>query len=972
MRINTKILYYFFTYLTFLTTVALSASAQTTLYSEDFTQNSGKGQDGTTLDTTGISNWTMDVANGSFSSGDWFKVTNGYLESEDTDASSATPVVWFSPAINIQCQDVSVYTDLGRAYSNSSSGCKALYRSHDGGVWSSWTSFGVKEGSDGTEDFETFSATGISGDSVQVKVEHWGSSSTPNYRHDNVKVKGTALPSTPASAVSISNNTGTSLDLSWTNGNGDKVLVVAKETANALVDPQNETSYSASTVFTSGDETETGSENYVVYDGTGTTVSVSGLTSGTDYDFTVYTYSSACPCYNPDEAFVSTYCTSPTTSPSSFAGNNVAYSTLDLSWTNGNGDQTLITGRRSDSGHVDPLMGVSYSSNTAFGQGDEIGSGNFVLYNGTGTSFTVTALAPGTEYVFSAYTFNSASNCYNMEESRVVVSTDNTSVYEIDLFDGAHIITSSGTFTHSQEGSFDDYDNNEDYTITFEAPDDKLLRFDFTNGEIDQSDYLEIYNGPSTSDPLMVSVSGSSSSDYLDYFGGGPSFDFLSPKSSITFRFVSDGSTTADGWSADISVVERISQNSNPDMSDLFGGAEYVCNFNGYYGRTRVEQGEDLPGDLDGAGGTCPTLFGGTIENNAWLKFEAGATSVDFNFEVTTCSSGDGIQVAVFDYDGSSFTRKSDCSWSDGEHNGTFTVTASSLTVGETYYIMVDGNAGAICDYEINAPNASELITVDAGTDQTICEGDLVDLSADAAGGSQTFEWTWSEGGGGSATGQTLSDLSPTETTNYQVSVDGPCSNASDVVTVTVNDCSLPVELLEFNCRKDKHRVRINWITASETNNDFFVVQRSSDGYTFNDLMRIDGAGNSVEMHEYLKYDNKPLDGDNYYRIKQVDFDGSLSNTYPVHVYYDDMNQSSSMKWYPSESKLEIHLNENSGNVTLSLYDSTGRRLMQKNIAKGIRYQVENLCKYSHGSQMLIISLTGKHISEQKKIILRR
>ncbi|MEM8906549.1 MAG: choice-of-anchor Q domain-containing protein [Bacteroidota bacterium] len=88
---------------------------------------------------------------------------------------------------------------------------------------------------------------------------------------------------------------------------------------------------------------------------------------------------------------------------------------------------------------------------------------------------------------------------------------------------------------------------------------------------------------------------------------------------------------------------------------------------------------------------------------------------------------------------------------------------------------------------------------------------------------------------------------------------------------------SLPVELLAFDAQFEKDRVVISWSTASEINNDFFTVERSTDGVRFQAIDRQAGANNSNSFRRYLSYDEHPAIGFNYYRLKQTDTDGSFS-----------------------------------------------------------------------------------------------
>jgi len=98
---------------------------------------------------------------------------------------------------------------------------------------------------------------------------------------------------------------------------------------------------------------------------------------------------------------------------------------------------------------------------------------------------------------------------------------------------------------------------------------------------------------------------------------------------------------------------------------------------------------------------------------------------------------------------------------------------------------------------------------------------------------------------------------------------------------------ALPIELANLNVLLKDRVTEITWQTASERNNDFFTVERSPNGIDWDVLELIDGAGSSTELLSYETYDNYPLKGISYYRLKQTDFDGkatysaikSISNT---------------------------------------------------------------------------------------------
>lgn len=83
----------------------------------------------------------------------------------------------------------------------------------------------------------------------------------------------------------------------------------------------------------------------------------------------------------------------------------------------------------------------------------------------------------------------------------------------------------------------------------------------------------------------------------------------------------------------------------------------------------------------------------------------------------------------------------------------------------------------------------------------------------------------------------------------------------------------LPVELISFTGQVLNEQVKLNWITASELNNDFFTIQRSVDGAEFESIAEIDGAGTIQTATEYEFIDTNPHPNLSYYRLRQTDFD---------------------------------------------------------------------------------------------------
>ncbi len=100
----------------------------------------------------------------------------------------------------------------------------------------------------------------------------------------------------------------------------------------------------------------------------------------------------------------------------------------------------------------------------------------------------------------------------------------------------------------------------------------------------------------------------------------------------------------------------------------------------------------------------------------------------------------------------------------------------------------------------------------------------------------------------------------------------------------------LPIELLFFTGKIMDGRSRLEWVTASETNNDFFTLERSADGNQWQVLGTVNSkAENGFSTHSihYIYFDENPLDGISYYRLKQTDFDGAFTYSQPIALQWN-------------------------------------------------------------------------------------
>jgi hypothetical protein len=121
---------------------------------------------------------------------------------------------------------------------------------------------------------------------------------------------------------------------------------------------------------------------------------------------------------------------------------------------------------------------------------------------------------------------------------------------------------------------------------------------------------------------------------------------------------------------------------------------------------------------------------------------------------------------------------------------------------------------------------------------------------------------------------------------------------------------ALPVELINFTAQKQDKLVQLNWSTATERDNAFFEIERSGTGFQFASIGQVPGNGNSVTIRRYDFTDDQPFNGLNYYRLKQVDFDGQFTYSPVVSVQFDGPGGGFRLFPVPVKDQLQLQLDE--------------------------------------------------------------
>lgn len=169
------------------------------------------------------------------------------------------------------------------------------------------------------------------------------------------------------------------------------------------------------------------------------------------------------------------------------------------------------------------------------------------------------------------------------------------------------------------------------------------------------------------------------------------------------------------------------------------------------------------------------------------------------------------------------------------------------------------------------------------------------------------------------------------------------CGNDFAIDDIKLASCPaggpLPVQFVNVTATQKGSGVAINWSTASEFNNKFFDIEKSTDaGYNWSAISTVQSKGNGASTKSYGGYDAKPVPGPNYYRIRQVDFDGTSKYSATVVYKLNVLNTTASVIANPFTTQIEVRFVTNKNQMlNARLFDNTGKQVLtqQMNITKG-------------------------------------
>jgi len=209
----------------------------------------------------------------------------------------------------------------------------------------------------------------------------------------------------------------------------------------------------------------------------------------------------------------------------------------------------------------------------------------------------------------------------------------------------------------------------------------------------------------------------------------------------------------------------------------------------------------------------------------------------------------------------------------------------------------------------------------------------------------------------------------PPSATSGIVTSSAPVANFSPFAIAFV-PAPLPVEMETVSIKCEDGMAVLKWQTASEINNDHFALERSSDAISWEEIGRVDGAGNSNSQLAYSWVDMDPL-VNGYYRIKQVDYDGQFKIYAPLHLAC-----TSKQNWvnvYPNPSSGTVNIEINNGNhlEAVMIYSSLGQ--FNSNVSMNSMYGKStfpvDISFLEPGTYYLRLLVNGEWISKPVVII---
>lgn len=160
----------------------------------------------------------------------------------------------------------------------------------------------------------------------------------------------------------------------------------------------------------------------------------------------------------------------------------------------------------------------------------------------------------------------------------------------------------------------------------------------------------------------------------------------------------------------------------------------------------------------------------------------------------------------------------------------------------------------------------------------------------------------------------------------------------NDLWKLSITNAVVPIKLSGFSAVQKDEQINLNWNTSQEQNSKEFIVERSPDGIRFTTIGTVAAAGNASAVSRYHFSDNAPLNGNNFYRLKQADLDNTFEYSAIAKVFVETASFTYMIMQNPVLNELRLVFKiDQAATVQIRILDATGHLIMERNttIAQG-------------------------------------
>jgi len=377
----------------------------------------------------------------------------------------------------------------------------------------------------------------------------------------------------------------------------------------------------------------------------------------------------------------------------------------------------------------------------------------------------------------------------------------------------------------------------------------------------------------------------------------------------------------------------------------------------------------DNDGKLDLIAANSGSANVSVLRNNSTGTTVSFATAANFNVGSTP------VVVAVGDLSGDGFLDIATVNNGTGANSVSVlrnTTTGTALTFNPAQTFAVGNLPAGLAIGDLNSDGKLDIAASDYGSNTTTGNGTTVSVLFNTSSSSATIAMTAQPpvtvGRGPNSV--SLGDLDGDGDLDIVTANQGGANNTASfrINFTSAAPLPLPVTLTRFAADLAGRQVKVSWATATELNNAYFEVERSGDGHDFASVGRVAANGNSNQLREYSLLDSPTKGRVFYYRLRQVDKDGTASYSAVRTVTLPEAVGSIALVPNPAPANVAVDLTTTPAlEYTVQVSDLTGRVLSTQQVLGGQQVGLAESQDLKPG--VYLITITGNDVHVTKRLI---